>query len=260
MAPMPSNQLKHTLIHLSVKMPTFKTTAIKTAFLASVVCLMAVSCRPDKSVVTSANVHHVVGNELLSMDSVRYSNAAGNALSVTRLEYYLSGFELTDTEGKVTALDGVFYVNAEDATTHDLTLGKLNPGSYNQLRFYVGIVPERNDLSKLPNTLENTGMQWPEMMGGGLHFMKMEGHFMDSSGAISGYAVHLGTDIALTSVTINQSFVVSESDPKIDLTMDLLAWYENPVDYDLNGANVTMGDTVLMQLIRDNGGDVFTLQ
>ncbi len=233
---------------------------LKHAMLGLAACLLVVSCRPDKAVDTGVNLYHVVGVDLLSMDSVRYSNAVGNAFSVTRLEYYLSGFELMDTEGEVTALDGVYYVNAQEATTHDLSLGKLNPGTYQQLTFNIGLAPDINDLSKLPNTLENTGMQWPEMMGGGLHFMKMEGHFMDSVGAKSGYAIHLGTGIALTPVTINQSFVISESDPRLDLTMDLLEWYKNPIDYDLNGANVTMGDTVLMQLIRDNGSDVFTLQ
>lgn len=232
-----------------------KTTSILLGVAAS--ALLA-SCG-TKAVPVNVSLDYVVGAETMEMDTVRFTNEAGNDFSVTRLEYYLSGFVLTNADGEEIALDDVFYVSAADAMTSVLDLGELEQGLYTKLEFNLGIVPDFNYLDSLPNTLEHVGMQWPQMMGGGLHFIKMEGHFIDHNGDRSGYAVHLGTNPTLIPIVIDQDFNISDGDATLGLTMDILEWYKNPEVYDLNGQNYTMGDSLLMQKIKSNGGDVFTL-
>ena len=49
-------------------------------------------------------------------------------------------------------------------------------------------------------------MAWPTAMGGGYHFMKVEGHYLDTSNTIQGFAIHLGKNNNLVNVLINQYF------------------------------------------------------
>lgn len=217
------------------------------------------SCTPEKIEVFTT-VDHEVGAQSMEMDTVLYVNEVGNEFSITRLEYYLSGFVLEKSDGELIPVDGIFYINGAETHTLNLAFGELPTGAYSGMQFNIGILPDYNYLDSLPNTMEHIGMQWPMMMGGGLHFIKMEGHFMDNTGAQSGYAVHLGTNPTLIPIEIDQDFAVGKSDATLELTMDILEWYKNPEDYDLNGQNYTMGDSLLMQKIKANGADVFTLQ
>jgi hypothetical protein len=112
----------------------------------------------------------------------------------------------------------------------------------------------------LPNTEDNIGMIWPEPMGGGYHFMKMEGKFRDSLGLV-GYALHQGTNLTGIEVSTPIRFNVDENPTGFQLTMDINEWFTNPYDYDLEiDGNYTMGDTVSMKKIAANGATVFNLK
>ena len=140
------------------------------------------------------NVQHEVDNMSIEQGKIMYKNAANNVYSITRLEYYLSNFKFVDADGEVVGYNDVFYINAFDTSTHTLVFDNLPSANYSEVRYNFGLTPAQNTSNSLPNTNENANMFWPEMMGGGYHFMKLEGRFKDST-ALTGYAIHLGTNV-----------------------------------------------------------------
>ena len=79
--------------------------------------LLLAGCEKDDP--TSPNIplileiEHYADDEPLALDSMKYLNTAGNQLSVTRLTYFLSGWELMDNAGEVIAWDDIDLVDAE---------------------------------------------------------------------------------------------------------------------------------------------------
>lgn len=224
--------------------------------------LTFISCKDDddkpeppvNSVTFQLSYH--VDNEPLVFDTLRYQNKAGNLYSVTRLQYYISNLVFL-RQGGEEEREIVQYVDAEVPSSNTFHITGLPQGTYTGLRFLVGLNKEKNKTGALPGTQENVNMAWPDPMGGGYHFMKLEGHFTNG-GAPVGYAVHLGRDTALVHVNINQTFTIGQS-TTLKLAMNLNKWYETPNEYDLADGNYTMGSIPNMLLIAANGNDVFTI-
>lgn len=205
------------------------------------------------------SIEHTVGGALMEMDTIGYENAAGNKLSVTRMLYYLSGLTFIDEEGNRHTMAGAHLVDASDESTWRYHTGDLPAGKYLGMELNIGLVPELNTFGALPNTIENNAMFWPEQMGGGYHFLKLEGHFIDSKSQNAGYAMHLGTNETLTHIILAQDFRTGLENIHLTLRMDVMEWFRVPHNYDLNDGNYSMGDPALMDMISKNGRDVFTL-
>lgn len=205
-------------------------------------------------------INHNVGELPLEMDTIKYVNAAGNSFSVNRMLYYVSGFVLTEINDTKHRMDTAFLINAEDHSTMSFVLGTLPQGEYSTISFCIGLIPELNEFGSLANTLENNAMFWPEQMGGGYHFMKLEGHYLNHDQSFSGYAMHLGTNSAQVDITLNSNFIHDSERHTLHLEMNLLEWFQTPTTYDLNDGNYSMGNEGLMTILSKNGSDVFTLE
>ncbi len=133
-------------------------------------------------------------------------------------------------------------------------------GIYSSVTFYIGLDSLTNKTGILPNSLENINMAWPDMMGGGYHFMKMEGHFLDSTNTINGYAMHLGKNPNLVTININKQINLKINQEK-KLIMNINEWYKHPLIYDFNvDGNYSMSVMSAMMKLSKNGKDVFTIQ
>lgn len=223
-------------------------------------CVM-VACHkfPVPPVVGSVNfkIQYKVDGEQLTFDTIRYLNSAGNAYSVTKLEYYISDLTLIRGNGTVYSSKDIHYLNAR--STNKFTLADIPPGNYVGMSFHIGLNVDTNKTGKLPGKTENLNMAWPEPMGGGYHFLKFEGHFKDSTGATLGYAMHVGTDICLMKVTIDHPFDIRYLNQAQVMTMNVNQWFTDPVTYDLSTANYIMGDPDNMLKIAGNGVNVFSM-
>lgn len=211
---------------------------------------------PDATV-TIDITHEVDGTPLL-MDTIRYTNAAGNPYSITRLEYYLSSFTFLHPDHEVTTAE-IHYINGR---TPDASISFTLPArAYTGIQFYIGLPANKNVSYTLPATQANVNMAWPESMGGGYHFMKLEGHFIDDQQVESGYAMHLGMNQWLVTVLLQQPLDLTGSNhPTLHLRMNINQWFTMPHTYDFNvQGNYTMGIDSLMGQLSANGVDVFTL-
>lgn len=201
--------------------------------------------------------HHVDG-QLLTLDSMCCTNPADVAYSVTRLHYYLSELVLIGAAGTANdTLHGPWYVDA--AANTSFPLDGLVAGHYSGARLLLGLPPALNTTGALPNTLANINMAWPGPMGGGYHFMKLEGHFLGTGGLV-GFAMHLGTDAFLPACSMPSGFSTTDQGGTIRLSFNINEVFRTPHLYDLDAGNYSMGSPVLMGQLRDNCADAFSLE
>jgi hypothetical protein len=204
------------------------------------------------------NISYNVDGVPLAWDTLLYTNNAGNKYSVSKLQYYLSGFRFYRNGQMYYKSDSVFYVDARKNTSAYYLEG-MPYLKYDSIAFYVGVAPEYNLPNALPATLENTAMIWPETMGGGYHFMKMEGHWRDAGNQYPGFAMHIGNTEMLVRAGIRCDMSVQPTTgATLNMSMNVNEWFRNPTTYDFSTDGVyIMGNTVLMRKISDNGADVF---
>lgn len=199
---------------------------------------------------------HHVDDEEAAFDSIRYMNEAGHAYSITRLEYYLSGLVLKGAGTTADhAVDGAWYINGRQADAVDL--GELPAGQYEGIQVQLGLPADLNQTNALPNTMENVNMAWPIPMGGGYHFMKIEGHFIHQ-GQSSGFAMHLGRNEHLVACNLPGPFAIGDGGGRLTLRFNLNEVFRGPHTYDLATGNQSMGSDSLMALLRDNCTSAFT--
>ncbi len=213
---------------------------------------------PVAPAATTLRVEHYIDDAPLLYDTVLYVTEAGHAYSVSRLEYYISGIRLMteDCCDEDPVVPGPFYINALNNTAFDL--GALPPGNYTGAELLLGLAPDMNITGALPNTLENVNMAWPTPMGGGYHFMKFEGHFLNA-GTPTGYAMHLGRNENLPTCLAVGAFQLDNTARTLVLRFNLNEVFRAPHTYDLSTGSYSMGSMMLMSLLRDNCIDAFTI-
>jgi len=195
----------------------------------------------------------------LQTDTIGYVNAAGYKMSVTRLQYYLSKFVLVNADGITTyPINQAYYLDAKDPYFSSITFIDVPNGNYKGLRFMIGLDTAMNKTYYLPATVENNNMEWPVQMGGGYHFMKLEGSFIDTAGTW-GYNMHLGTNGNSVNISLpNKAFLINSNTTSIQLKMNVSEWFKNPSTYDFNIDGVySMGKAPAMLKLKNNGVDVF---
>ncbi len=201
--------------------------------------------------------HHMDGMPL-AFDTMYYATAAGHTYSVSRLEYYLSEIVLSGVDGTPDdTIHGPCYVNAGGTTSFDL--GALSGGAYSGATLLLGLPPGMNVTGGLPNTLENVNMAWPDPMGGGYHFIKFEGHFLEDASP-NGFAIHVGNNSYLAHAELGQAFTLDGASGTLALRFNLNELFRTPHTYDLSSGNYSMGNMVLMGQLRDNAVDAFTIE
>ena len=104
-------------------------------------------------------------------------------------------------------------------------------------------------------------MGWPDMMGGGYHFLKLEGHWMDTGGQL-GYAMHIGKNGFLVKAGTKASLqVLGGKTINRKLMMNINEWFAHPNTYNLATDGVySMGNAPLMKKLSENGSDVLSFE
>jgi hypothetical protein len=200
------------------------------------------------------------GNAVL-WDSLHCVNAAGNVYSLQTLHFYISNIQLKTKEGKVYNSNKEFYIDPSQDSKNFFQLDSIPAGNYSEMQFYIGLSPTQNISNALPNTTDNVNMAWPMMMGGGYHFMKMEGHFIDSSNVKLGYAIHLGKNENLVKTKVNCHLHQLYWNHEYSLWFDINEVFANPYLYNLDiEPAYTMSDSLAMEKIKNNMSDAFRVE
>ncbi len=224
---------------------------------------------------------HYVDGQPLVKDTMKYVNAAGNVYSVSELKYFISDVILHKSDGtNLLVYQGkdIQYVDESmPQTTTWNVADAISAGEYDSISFTFGINKEKN-LDYLFVNAPEVNMAWPDMMGGGYHYMMLNGFWKDTNNQKSPFNLHLGIGQIYSSgnnmgtitgfvqnfftVTLkNSKFSIRKDETKeIQIIMNIDSWFKTPHDYDFNywGGHI-MQNQAAMQMIKENGADVFEI-
>lgn len=220
-----------------------------------------VACSDDEDAGTvTLHFDHVVDGTPVSLNAGQYTNAAGDRYSVSRLEYILTDLSLVRTNGTTFRLADLHYVSADDEMTLSFNTAGVAGGDYRGITFRFGVAAG-TAFGDLPASASLNNMEWPVPLGGGYHYMRLEG-LLD--GGTEPLLTHLGPSHGQDySFTIESRFdlhIDGDRDIVIAVTMDLAQWWQSPHTYDFTGRGMIMGRPDAQGILQENGATVFRAQ
>ena len=222
---------------------------------------------------------HRVDGQPIVFDQMIYKNEAGNEYLVNEIQYFISDvtFIKNGSIFRPEYWENIHYVDTDIESTWTYILSNEFPlGTYDAISFMFGITEEKNQSLMFVNPPESF-MFWPEYLGGGYHYMKLNGKWLDTLDQISPFDFHLGIGQIYysfpDSITefVHNNFRVwpSGSDfemqagQTLDFTivMNVENWFKSPhiYNHDEWGGDI-MQNQDAMKTASENGWDVFTIE
>ncbi len=225
---------------------------------------------------------HSVGQQPLQFDTMKYVNTAGNPYMVSNIQYFISNICLHKANGDSVLFDkngqnqNIHYVDTDLPDTWQWQLpDSIEEGEYTAISFTFGLNKKENKSLRFPNPPESA-MFWPQYLGGGYHYMKLNGKWRGPNDTIRMFNFHLGIGQlydAVGNITgfvqnyfivklPNSSFSIKGGQTvQLTLNMDVNEWFENPNVYDFNkwGGKI-MQNQKAMHLACQNGHNVFSVK
>jgi len=225
---------------------------------------------------------HLVDGQPLQTDTMMYVNAAGNPYSIYDLRYFISDVTLHKSGGTTKIISDwkdIDYVdNSIPSTLTWAVYDSIPVGSYDSISFTFGISAAKNISFMFVNPPE-VNMMWPDLLGGGYHYMMINGKWKDSINQVENFNFHLGIGQLYHSNAIdntdsiyafvqnyfhvtlpNSAFTITEGTTRhVEIIMNIDSWFKTPHNWDFNhwGQNI-MQNQAAMQTVKENGHDVFT--
>lgn len=240
-------------------------TKLRIALLWALVLAVTACSDPHGSLTLTAS-HEVDGTPLVT-DALRYTNEAGNAYLVNEVQWFLSNLELEDYEGNRIMLTKTWYIDTNLPETQTLRVPEIPAASYRILRFTFGLCDADNLSGAFGNPPESN-MFWPDEMGGGYHYMKLNGKYHNADSLLAPLAIHLGrgqnadlTEFYDNSFTVELPIeldVYRGRDYCLGLVMNLNQWFRTPHIYNFNTyGSAIMQNQQAQTLLKENGFDTF---
>ncbi len=206
-------------------------------------------------------IEPVFQGEPLRLDSLRYQNAAGETLSVTRLSYLVSGFALERDDGQWEEHPDTIAWMDSASRRNSIRIDDLPGRNYRAIRFHIGPDAASNaaDLAKFPaahplNPNLN-GLHWSWQ--GGFIFMAVEGLFRSGASEPKGYAHHLARDPNRTRISLNTPLDLTH-DAAVIVHFDLANLFNapRPLSFKNDGAatHSREGDPIAAALVANLPG------
>ncbi len=139
--------------------------------------------------------------------------------------------------------------------------------AYESISFVVGINEAKNKTGLFVNPPERD-MFWPDMLGGGYHYMKMNGNWKAAGDTIKPFNFHLGIGMAGTvvyqnyfTVTLPLNITAGSLSNVYTITMNIEKWFEAPHVWDWNviGGQI-MQNQDAMRKASENGAFAFQVK
>ena len=204
-----------------------------------------------------------------NFNTIQYINANGENLSITKLRYLISKITFSKSTGEKLVLNGYNLVDVTNNSNLSFTPNYPIPlSTYSNVSFVFGF--DNNDNYNNYQDLNSTSWSVPEMLGGGYHYMQLEGKFIDNSNAETGYAYHTirAVDNSLSPLKFQNTFfevnlgkVTITNNAAFNIEMNIAEWFKNPNTWDLNVLNnVLMPNFDAQVMMFENGQNVFSLK
>ncbi|MEZ5023985.1 MAG: MbnP family protein [Chitinophagales bacterium] len=205
---------------------------------------------------------NVTANEFNLFDFI---NEKGDTLSLTKLRYLVSEIRLYKANGDSVLFPFYNLVDVTNSTGLSLTILDVPQDAYTGISFVFGF-DSINNISDAYADLNLASWNWPEMLGGGYHFMQMEGKFLEQ-GEEKPYAYHHGTARVSEGVFEQNYFTadlsgvtLNKANANIEIKMNIAEWYKNPNTWDFSTYSTMLMPNYNAQiLMHENGKSVFSL-
>jgi len=219
-----------------------------------------------------------VGGFTVFYDTMIYRNAAGNPYLINEIQYFISDVTLHKNDGSKFLIDDwqdIHYVDSDLPDTWRWQMKDDIPvGTYDSITFTFGISEEKNQSLMFVNPPESN-MFWPEYLGGGYHYLKLNGKWKDPDEVIRPFNFHMGIGQIYDQESNaiigfvqnyfkvhleNTRFTVSPNQTiAFNIVMRVDKWFEEPNVFDFNywGGDI-MQKQDAMQVAKENGSNVFT--
>lgn len=252
-------------------------------FIVIILFVSLISCNKETEpeVVDSGKISfyfkHTINGSEIDFDSLMYVNASGNSYMVNEIQYFISDVTIYNSDGSSLLLDewnDIHYVDTDLPETWKYVLvDEIPAGNYDSISFTFGINQEKNQSLMFVNPPESY-MFWPEMLGGGYHYMKLNGKWENLESNILPFNFHMGIGQVLDPATQeiigfvqnyfrvslpNSSFSISNEEAlQFNVIMNVEEWFKSPNLFDFNywGGNI-MENQAAMQSAKENGHNVF---
>mgnify|MGYP007069891782 CR=1 FL=1 len=213
---------------------------------------------------------HEVDGQPLATDTLAYTNMADNLFLINEVQYFLSNITLEDQQGNCIHLADMWYVDTNIPESQTLKTKDVPVGTYVLLRLTFGL----NDADNLTGIFSNppeSNMFWPDELGGGYHYMKLNGRYLNADSLLAPLTIHLGRgqNAELTEFYDN-SFVVElpinltvseDQESPLHLVMNIDRWFSDPHWVDLNTyGSAIMQNQEAQRVYCENGHNVFTIK
>ena len=227
-------------------------------------------------------MEHQVNGQALKENELIYNNAAGNEYLITEVKYFISDITFYRNDGSKKVIGDwkdIFYVDENIPETKTIQFyDKIPPGTYDSITFIFGISEQKNKSFMFVNPPE-VNMFWPEVLGGGYHYMMINGKWKDTTGVNMPFNFHLGIGQLYHGNNYNvdsiyafvqnyftvhlpgSSFTMEDQKTRtFRITMNIEKWFENPHIFDFNQwGGAIMQNQQAMQMVKENGWDVFSV-
>ena len=203
---------------------------------------------------------------------IKYINEKGNSLSISRLRYLISNVTLTNTQGESLTLSDYNLIDVTNTRNVSFTPTTAIPiGNYNNMAFTFGFNNTDNYVVNGYADLNAASFNVPKMLGGGYHYMQLDGKFINNNNEEQGYNYHVIR--AVDNLGGNPSFpqdtffnvdlgpVKLTSNTVITVEMDIAEWFKTPNTWDLNVLSQSLMPNASAQIMMfENGQNVFKLK
>ncbi len=240
--------------------------------------IVFLSCESDQDDERSSTAvqfrfeHHWdnIGVSNADFNSIKFTNAFGNNLSIERLRYLISRITFTKPSGESLVLDGYKLIDlSENESLQFTTETPIDLGTYTNVSFIFGFTNEDNTDGSYAD-LNSTSWNVPAMLGGGYHYMQLDGKFLNTLNSEAGYNYHAirAADNPGANPTFPQDTFfrvdlgeISISDNStITIAMNIAQWFKDPHLWDLNVYNqMLMPNSAAQILMYQNGQNAFNL-
>ena len=176
---------------------------MKPRLLVIVLALLLAACtKPNEKAEIYLNLGYEVNGKSLVTDTLCYENEAGNQFLITEIQWFLSNIELKNEAGDWMMLhqpsladtldiSRIYYIDTDIPESQTLHSSPVKVGHYTAIRFTFGLDESDNQTGLFTDPPESE-MFWPDMLGGGYHYMKLNGKYLNSEGRLAPMAIHLG--------------------------------------------------------------------
>jgi len=246
----------------------------KLLFIILSLFFLASSCTKEKQGNIEINFTHTVDDKPVIFNELIYTNSAGNKYQMNEIKYFISKIYLINNDGNLVMIhqdDGIHYVDCSLSNTLIWKIYDIAATQYTGLSFVFGLDETDNKSNRFVNEPE-CNFSWPNHLGGGYHYMQINGKFINKEDELQNMNIHTGIgqiynendevvqfvhNYFIVNLPVNFNVELNQT-TSITLNMEIQRWFDTPNIYNFDdfGTGIMQNQNA-QKLLKENGGNVF---